>query len=243
MHYLISSNASHSIYLFLAQWRHISSESVISHVWRLFPTFQQCSHLFITILATQMLCHELHGMFYTWCQMWQELQENCVINAPNGKSSKTAVLVQCDLWFYIKQQSPRRPCDNNKKNKNLVKKSLWAQQWHWQNTLCTSMYFPVTYISQLASRASDVWCWLISGYWQAWLLFMHWTYIGEQWLRYRLLGLQVLGGGVILWVLGTQEELNFIEGTLQTAGSQYWNIGYTGKKESFTSCAQGLSST
>ena len=78
---------------FLVQWRHISSESAVSHVWVLFLTFEQCFHLFITILATQMLCHELHGMFYMWWQMWQELQENCVINVPNGKSSKTAVLV------------------------------------------------------------------------------------------------------------------------------------------------------
>ena len=45
--------------------------------------------------------------------MWQELRENCAINAPSGKSFKTAVLVilSKDLWLYIEQQSPRRPCD------------------------------------------------------------------------------------------------------------------------------------
>ena len=30
MYYLISSNASHLIHLFLAQWRHISSESAVN---------------------------------------------------------------------------------------------------------------------------------------------------------------------------------------------------------------------
>ena len=84
---LISSNASRSIHLFLAQWRHISSESAVSHVWTM---FYQCV---ITIFENITLCHELHGMFYLWCQMWQELQENCAINAPNGRSSKTTVLV------------------------------------------------------------------------------------------------------------------------------------------------------
>ena len=89
MHYLISSNASHSIHLFLAQWRLVLSESAVYQCLNNTPYVTTVS----TVNYHQTLCHELHGMFYMWCQMWQELQENCAINAPNGKSSKTAVLV------------------------------------------------------------------------------------------------------------------------------------------------------
>ena len=89
LHYLISSNASHSIHLFIAQWRLVLSASAVC------PCLNNTSY--VTTVSTvnylQTLHHELHGMFYLWCQMWQELQENCAINAPNGKSSKIAVWV------------------------------------------------------------------------------------------------------------------------------------------------------
>ena len=49
LHYLIGSNASHSIYLFLAQWRLISSESAVSSV---------------STVNRVIISHELHGMFY-----------------------------------------------------------------------------------------------------------------------------------------------------------------------------------
>ena len=42
LHYLISSNASHSIHLFLAQWRHISSESAVITVSHMFLITEQC---------------------------------------------------------------------------------------------------------------------------------------------------------------------------------------------------------
>ena len=45
------------------------------------------------VMPSKVWIHELHGMFYMWCQMLQELQEICAINAPSGKSNKTAVLV------------------------------------------------------------------------------------------------------------------------------------------------------
>ena len=35
--------------------------------------------------------------------MWQELQENCAINAPSGKLNKTAVLVILSMWSLILQ--------------------------------------------------------------------------------------------------------------------------------------------
>ena len=47
----------------------------------------------------------MNCMFYMWCQMWQELQENCVIKAPNGKSSKTAVLVILSMRSLVLHQT------------------------------------------------------------------------------------------------------------------------------------------
>ena len=46
--------------------------------------------------------------------MWQELQEICAINAPSGKSNKTAVLVILSMQSLVLHQTsePGRPCDS-----------------------------------------------------------------------------------------------------------------------------------
>ena len=82
----------------------------------------------------------------------------------------------------------------------------------------------VTYISQLAGRASDVWRWLFWEWWQVWLLFV----IGMQIIRF-------IGAGSWGILMSTELKLNFIEDALQTAECQYWKIWYTGEKQQFTS--------
>ena len=54
--------------------------------------------------------HELHGIFYLWYYLWQEI---CAINAQSGYLNKRAVLVIILMrsLVSIEQQSPRRPCD------------------------------------------------------------------------------------------------------------------------------------
>ena len=82
----------------------------------------------------------------------------------------------------------------------------------------------VTYISQLAGRASDVWCWLFWEWWQAWLLFV--------------IGVQIISFiGVGSWgiPMSTELKLNFIEEAPQTAVYQYWKIWYTAEKQQITS--------
>ena len=53
LHYLISSNASHSIHLFVVQWRHIPSESAVSLMLHV-------SHILIYCKPVA-LNYELHG--------------------------------------------------------------------------------------------------------------------------------------------------------------------------------------
>ena len=77
------SNASCSIYLFLAQWRLVLSESAVY-------LLTSCLWLFTTSLT---LYHKIHELFYLWCQTKLELQEKLCNKCPGGNSTKTAVLV------------------------------------------------------------------------------------------------------------------------------------------------------
>ena len=83
---------------FLAQWRLISSESAVSYEFSYIITIYWYKHYALK-------SHELHGMFYMWCQMWQELHEKCVINAPSCKSNKTAVLVILSMRSLVLHQT------------------------------------------------------------------------------------------------------------------------------------------
>ena len=88
MHHLISSNASRSICLFLAQWRLISSESAVSNM-PLSPN---------VLLSCYFNCMEC---FTCDVKCDRNYRKNCVINAPNSKSSKTAVLVILLMWSLV----------------------------------------------------------------------------------------------------------------------------------------------
>ena len=77
------SNASRSIYLFLAQWRLVLP-------WKCcFACFIKCCFLdlLLSLLPWQwfsitlMLYHKIYELFYLWCQTNLKLQENCAINA------------------------------------------------------------------------------------------------------------------------------------------------------------------
>ena len=50
--------------------------------------------------------HELHGIFYLWYYLWQEI---CAINAQSSYSNKRTVLVIISMWSLvsIQQQSPQ----------------------------------------------------------------------------------------------------------------------------------------
>ena len=127
------SNASRSIYLFLAQWRHVlpwkccfvlpfhkSAVSYVSHVSPI-TVLKWYYHLLLSLLPWQwfsitlMLYHKIYELFYLWCQTNLKLQENGAINAQAAIQLKLQLdwLLLCDLWLYIERQSPRRPCDNN----------------------------------------------------------------------------------------------------------------------------------
>ena len=57
--YFIISNASHSVSLFLAQWRHISSESTVSAV--------TASHMFQLLFSLlNVMPNQRHGIFYLY---------------------------------------------------------------------------------------------------------------------------------------------------------------------------------
>ena len=78
------SNASRSIYLFLAQWRLVLP-------WKCCLFFIKCFiwyyHLLLSLLPWQWfsitlkLYHKIYELFYLWCQTNLKLQENCAINA------------------------------------------------------------------------------------------------------------------------------------------------------------------
>ena len=110
---------------------------MFAHVWTILHMLHDCFPCFITdshVNYHQTLCHELHGMFYMLCQMWQELQENCAINAPNGKSSKTAVLVILSMRSLVLHRTAE------------PQEALW----HWNNGyIC----FPL-----LSSLTWNLWC-------------------------------------------------------------------------------------
>ena len=90
-------NASHSIYLFLAQWRLVLSESAVITVYLLFSVYSlllllsllpwQCSFITFT------LYHKIHELFYLCCQTKLELQEKLCNKCPSGNSFETAVIV------------------------------------------------------------------------------------------------------------------------------------------------------
>ena len=90
LQYFIISNASRSM--------HCSSVEAYL-LWK-------CCYIHVLIN------HELHGIFYLWYYLWQEI---CAINAQSGYSNKTAVIVIISMRspVSIKHLSPRRPCDIN----------------------------------------------------------------------------------------------------------------------------------
>ena len=78
-------NASHSIYLFLAQWRLVLSESAV-----LPYVFIKCYYCLVYVLT---LYHKIHELFYLCCQTKLELQEKLCNKCPGGNSFETAVVV------------------------------------------------------------------------------------------------------------------------------------------------------
>ena len=56
----------------------ISSESVVA---LLFNSFWVCYNYCVISNWTVAILLELHGIFYVWCQIWQEIHEIYVINA------------------------------------------------------------------------------------------------------------------------------------------------------------------
>ena len=92
------SNASRSIYLFLAQWRLVL-------LWKCcLPTCSLCLVNIIIIYYCHYYCdnwfsftltlyHKIHELFYLWCQTNLKLQEKLCNKCPSGKSPETAVIV------------------------------------------------------------------------------------------------------------------------------------------------------
>ena len=81
-------NASHSTYLILAQWRLVLSESAVPYVYVSYVInyYRDNVHYLLSHCTTRY-------MNYFTCDVKLELQENCAINAPSGKSFETAVIV------------------------------------------------------------------------------------------------------------------------------------------------------
>ena len=104
--YFIISNASHSINLFLAQWRHISSESAVFTCF-CYNIWQQ------NVLAV--LIAKLDAQLKAWdiLLVLTSVAGNLCNKCPSGYSNKTAVKVILSMrsLVSIKQQSTRRPCD------------------------------------------------------------------------------------------------------------------------------------
>ena len=121
LHYLISSNASHSIHLFLAQWRLISSESAVTVILTN-RMLRMCSHMLLN--ANSVFSQQaMNCMGYFTCNVKcdRKLQEICAINGPSSKSNKTAVLVIISMQsLVLQQQSPRRTCDNKTKKPKVI---------------------------------------------------------------------------------------------------------------------------
>ena len=85
------------LYIFLAQWRLVLSESAVITVSPI--NVSSCYHLLLSLLPWQWfsftltLYHKIHELFYLWCQTNLKLQENCAINAQAANHLKTAVIV------------------------------------------------------------------------------------------------------------------------------------------------------
>ena len=103
--YFIISNASHSINLLLAQWRHTSSESAVALLLR---------------MCLVSIKYDAKSKAWDILLVLTSVAGNLCNKCLSGYSNKTAVKVILSMRFLvsIKQQSPRRPCD-----KNLVGKS------------------------------------------------------------------------------------------------------------------------
>ena len=109
--YFIISNASHSIYLFLAQWRHISSESAVALLFS-FPS--NCVNIWQqNVLAV--LIAKCDAQLKAWdiLLVLTSVAGNLCNKCLSGYSNKTAIKVILSMrsLVSIEQQSPRRPCD------------------------------------------------------------------------------------------------------------------------------------
>ena len=107
--YFIISNASHSIHLFLAQWRHISSESAVATVITCFCYNIWQQNVLVVLIAKRDAQSKAWDIFTVLTAVAGNLCNKC----PSGYSNKTAVKVILSMrsLVSIEQQSPRRPCD------------------------------------------------------------------------------------------------------------------------------------
>ena len=109
--YFIISNASHSINLFLAQWRHISSESAVTSVFS-FPS--NCVNIWQqNVLAVLIAKHDAQSKAWDILLVLTSVAGNLCNKCPSSYSNKTAVkvIISMQSLVSIEQQSPRRPCD------------------------------------------------------------------------------------------------------------------------------------
>ena len=109
--YFIISNASCSINLFLAQWRHISSESAVTLLFS-FPS--NCVNIWQqNVLAVLIAKRDAQSKAWDILLVLTSVAGNLCNKCPSGYSNKTAVKVILSMQSLvsIEQQSPRRPCD------------------------------------------------------------------------------------------------------------------------------------
>ena len=99
MHYLMPVV---QLYIFLAQWRLVLSESAVYLLiyYKCFPVIYYCHYYRdnAVLITTIRLYHKIHELFYLWCQSDLKLQENCAINAQVANHLKTAVIVTFLAW-------------------------------------------------------------------------------------------------------------------------------------------------
>ena len=105
------ANASHSINLYLAQSRHISSESAVTSVFS-FPS--NCVDIWQqNVLAVLIAKHDAQLKAWDILLVLTSVAGNLCNKCPSGYSNKTAVKVILSMWSLVsmEQQSPRRACD------------------------------------------------------------------------------------------------------------------------------------
>ena len=137
--YFIISNASRSINLFLAQWRHISSESAVTSVFS-FPS--NCVNIWQqNVLAVLMAKRDAQLKAWDILLVLTSVVGNLCNKCPSGYSNKTAVKVILSMrsLVSIEQQSPRRPCDINTSSE-LLQGVKGAFVYPWQFTNCMGAY-------------------------------------------------------------------------------------------------------